>query len=248
MPCGPRKRSSSSIRARIRRSLSSLTSDSRRRPSTPGTRRVGDVGEQVVVAVEVARGCCAASAGKRSSTSAVDHGRRAQRQQADERAHLDPLRRCRRAAAARRRRSRPRRPTSRRGGRRAGRSRRRSRRSARRTSARSPRTIGSCSARASASSSMFWLNSAIHAVPSACSRRPPVGSAALRSNTPMLSRPRKPPSKTFLPARVLAVDPPREVEQQPRERLPQERRGRRRRRLPARGCAGTAWRRRAPAG
>ena len=46
---------------------------------------------------------------------------------------------------------------------------------------------------------MFWLNSAIHAVPSACSRRPPVGSGALRSNTPMLSRPRKPPSNTFLP-------------------------------------------------
>ena len=54
-----------------------------------------------------------------------------------------------------------------------------------------------------ASSAMFWLNSAIQAVPSACSRRPPVGSGALRSNTPMLSSPRKPPSNTFLPKRSL---------------------------------------------
>ena len=50
---------------------------------------------------------------------------------------------------------------------------------------------------------MFWLNRAIQAVPSACSRWPPVGSGALRSKTPMLSRPRKPPSKTFLPKRSL---------------------------------------------
>ena len=50
---------------------------------------------------------------------------------------------------------------------------------------------------------MFWLNRAIQAVPSACSRWPPVGSGALRSNTPMLSRPRKPPSNTFLPKRSL---------------------------------------------
>ncbi len=46
---------------------------------------------------------------------------------------------------------------------------------------------------------MFWLNIAIQAVPSACSRVPPVGSAALRSNTPMLSRPRNPPSNTLCP-------------------------------------------------
>ena len=50
---------------------------------------------------------------------------------------------------------------------------------------------------------MFWLKRAIQAVPSACSRWPPVGSGALRSKTPMLSRPRKPPSKTFLPKRSL---------------------------------------------
>ena len=46
---------------------------------------------------------------------------------------------------------------------------------------------------------MFWLNIAIQAVPSACSSRPPVGRGALRSNTPMLSRPRKPPSNTLCP-------------------------------------------------
>src|SRR5574340_1195690 len=63
--------------------------------------------------------------------------------------------------------------------------------------------VGSWTASSIASSSMFWLNSAIQAVPSACSRWPPVGSGALRSNTPMLSRPRKPPSKTFLPKRSL---------------------------------------------
>src|SRR5208337_4511076 len=52
---------------------------------------------------------------------------------------------------------------------------------------------------------MFWQNSAIQAVPSACSRYPPVGSGALRSNTPMLSRPRNPPSNTFLPKRSLRL-------------------------------------------
>ncbi len=46
---------------------------------------------------------------------------------------------------------------------------------------------------------MFWLNTAIHTVPSACSSRPPVGSAALRSNTPMLSSPRNPPWNTLRP-------------------------------------------------
>ena len=43
---------------------------------------------------------------------------------------------------------------------------------------------------------------------------PPVGSGALRSKTPMLSSPRKPPWKTLLPFGVLAVHPPGEVEQQ----------------------------------
>ena len=46
---------------------------------------------------------------------------------------------------------------------------------------------------------------ATHAVPSDCSMVPPVGSGALRSNTPMLSRPRKPPWKTFLPSGSLRL-------------------------------------------
>ena len=52
---------------------------------------------------------------------------------------------------------------------------------------------------------MFWLKRAIQAVPSACSRWPPVGNGALRSKTPMLSSPRKPPSNTFLPNRSLRL-------------------------------------------
>ena len=46
---------------------------------------------------------------------------------------------------------------------------------------------------------MHWQKKAIHEVPSACSRVPPVGSGALRSKTPMLSSPRKPPWKTLSP-------------------------------------------------
>ena len=46
---------------------------------------------------------------------------------------------------------------------------------------------------------------AIQAVPSDCSRWPPPGSGAERSNTPMLSRPRKPPWKTFLPSASLRL-------------------------------------------
>ena len=52
---------------------------------------------------------------------------------------------------------------------------------------------------------MFWLNSAIQAVPSACSRRPPVGRGELRSKMPTLSRPRKPPSKRLRPAGSLRL-------------------------------------------
>ena len=44
---------------------------------------------------------------------------------------------------------------------------------------------------------------AIQAVPSAWLMKPPVGSGALRSNTPMLSRPRKPPWKTLRPCASL---------------------------------------------
>ena len=46
---------------------------------------------------------------------------------------------------------------------------------------------------------------AIQAVPSACSREPPVGSGALRSKTPMLSRPRNPPAKTLRPVGSLRL-------------------------------------------
>ena len=46
---------------------------------------------------------------------------------------------------------------------------------------------------------MFWLKKPIQAVPSACSKGPPVGKDALRSKMPMLSSPRKPPSNTLLP-------------------------------------------------
>ncbi len=48
--------------------------------------------------------------------------------------------------------------------------------------------------------SMFSEYMPIQLVPSDCSSRPPFGSGALRSKTPMLSRPRKPPSNTLLPS------------------------------------------------
>src|SRR5256885_13032209 len=48
--------------------------------------------------------------------------------------------------------------------------------------------------------SMFRQYMPIQEVPSDCSMLPPVGSGAERSKTPILSRPRKPPSKTFLPS------------------------------------------------
>src|SRR2546430_12660833 len=56
---------------------------------------------------------------------------------------------------------------------------------------------GSCLASSSAIASMFRQYMPIHEVPSDCSMWPPVGRGAERSNTPMLSRPRKPPWKTF---------------------------------------------------
>src|SRR5207248_9558790 len=46
---------------------------------------------------------------------------------------------------------------------------------------------------------------AIHAVPSLCSSAPVTGSAAERSNGSMLSRPRKPPSKTLFPSTSLRL-------------------------------------------
>ena len=100
---------------------------------------------------------------------------------------------------------------------------RRCRRSARRTwwprlRRRGPR--GPARARCA---SMFRQYIAIQPVPSACSMCPPVGQRLLRSKTPMLSRPRKPPWKTLRPSRVLAVHPPGEVEQQLVEDALQER-------------------------
>jgi len=66
------------------------------------------------------------------------------------------------------------------------------------------RRVGAASAAMPGSPRMLLARRcATHAVPSACSRWPPVGSGALRSNTPMLSSPRKPPSNRFLPKRSL---------------------------------------------
>src|SRR2546426_186824 len=48
--------------------------------------------------------------------------------------------------------------------------------------------------------SMLRQNIAIQLVPSDCSMWPPVGSGADRSKMPILSRPRKPPWKTFMPS------------------------------------------------
>ena len=106
--------------------------------------------------------------------------------------------RCRPGGAARRRRSRPARPTARCRPARRGWSRRRSRAKFSSSDLRpARRTPGRRRASSSAICSMFWQYSAIHAVPSAWSSWPPPGSGALRSKTPMLSRPRNPPWKTL---------------------------------------------------
>ena len=84
-------------------------------------------------------------------------------------------------------------------------SRARCRRSARRTSRPRPRRRGCPGPARARSRSMFRQYMPIQAVPSACSRWPPVGSGAERSNTPMLSRPRKPPWKTFRPSASLRL-------------------------------------------
>ena len=61
---------------------------------------------------------------------------------------------------------------------------------------------------------MFRQYIAIQLVPSDCSMYPPVGNGLERSKTPMLSRPRNPPSKILLPVGVLAIHPPGEIHQQ----------------------------------
>ena len=56
---------------------------------------------------------------------------------------------------------------------------------------------------------------AVHRHPAGCVglfEMAAAGSGLLRSNTPMLSRPRKPPWKMFRPSCVLAVHPPGEIE------------------------------------
>ena len=80
--------------------------------------------------------------------------------------------------------------------------------SARRTWWPRPRRPGRARPARAAIASMLRQYIAIQLVASDCSRRAPPGSGAERSNTPMLSRPRKPPSNTLLPVGVLAVDPP----------------------------------------
>lgn len=57
----------------------------------------------------------------------------------------------------------------------------------------------SCRASSIAMPSIVTQKKAIHPVPSACSSAPPPGRGLLRSNTPMLSSPRKPPPNRFLP-------------------------------------------------
>jgi hypothetical protein len=47
---------------------------------------------------------------------------------------------------------------------------------------------------------MLRQKKAIHDVPSACRRVPPVGSASDRLKIPMLSIPKNPPSKTLFPS------------------------------------------------
>ena len=55
---------------------------------------------------------------------------------------------------------------------------------------------------------------AIQLVPSAWSMWPPVGSGALRSKTPMLSRPEKAALEYVAALGVLAIHPPGEVQHQ----------------------------------
>src|SRR3989449_3454693 len=59
---------------------------------------------------------------------------------------------------------------------------------------------GSSRASSRAISSRVTQKKPIHAVPSACSSVPPPGSGRERSNTPTLSRPRKPPPKRWFPS------------------------------------------------
>ncbi len=70
---------------------------------------------------------------------------------------------------------------------------------------------GSWAASSMLISSMFWQNSAIHAVSSACSRWPPAGCGALRSN---IIQPQKASFKEVLPRRSLRFTHPTEIQHQ----------------------------------
>ena len=111
---GPRNSSSSSMTARIRRSR--VLVDQRRDPPPLRVRpgQVRELGHDVREVPERTPRPARASPGSARATSPLEHRRRAQRQQADERAHLELDRPSRRASASRRSRSRPPRPTARR--------------------------------------------------------------------------------------------------------------------------------------
>ena len=97
-------------------------------------------------------------------------------------------------------------------------------------------------------SSMFWLNSAIQAVPSACSRWPPVGQRRAAVEHADVVEAEEAALEHVLAVAILAVHPPGEVQQQLVERALQELEVDLRRAAPARCDRGTAWPRRAPAG
>ena len=61
---------------------------------------------------------------------------------------------------------------------------------------------------------MHWEKNAIQAVPSDCSRRPPVGSGGAAVEHPDVVEAEEPALEHVAPGRVLAVDPPREVHEQ----------------------------------
>ena len=89
MPCGPRKRSSSSMRVRIRRNFVFVDQGQNVPTIDTGTERIGDVAQQVGVAPQIMR-----NRGLQIREPVDDlrlhDGGCAQRQQADDRANLQP--------------------------------------------------------------------------------------------------------------------------------------------------------------
>ena len=153
---------------------------------------------------------------------AFEHRRRAQRQQTDHRPHLEALRAARPADAAGRRRSRPPRPTSRRGCRQSGPWRTQIHMKCWRNLKATSSYIGSY--RPGSARSPACSGSRTPSMP--C--RPPVRAsrrseaAALRSKTPMLSRPRKPPANTLRPVGSLRLTHQLKLSMQPLERALEE--------------------------